>query len=64
MISQNQLELLAKKAGYAEPRDYACDHDLSRCETCRKWGTFGEEVYSDGVDYYCDDHRPEGEVVR
>lgn len=61
MIALEQLQELAREADYDSWREYADDYDYARCATCRRWGKFGEEVYSNATDYYCDEHRPQGE---
>src|SRR3954462_7108457 len=61
MITQKHLEMLAAKAGYQEPGDYACDHELERCEVCRKWGKWGDEVVmapEPSTDYVCEKCHP------
>lgn len=64
MITQKMLEQLATKAGYQEARDYAEDKELVRCEVCRKWGKWGDEVIGNGVDNYCEADRPADDEVQ
>lgn len=60
LISQKTLEADAKKAGYGDFWEgYVEDKELARCEVCRKWGKFGEDVVGDGIDNYCEAHRPD-----
>lgn len=59
LMTQNQLEAKAFNAGYSDFWEgYVEDKDFAKCQICHLWGKFGEDVVGDGMDNYCEEHRP------